>query len=91
MINVQEWWALLDVPMDVVEGVLERDNYQCQSCGDLRVHVHHVVERSLGGKDTEENLVTTCFRCHERIHLGRLDVEMRYVDGRWHAFFTEIR
>lgn len=56
---------------NVTTRVLVRDQYQCRNCGKggiNQLHVHHVVYRSQGGKDTEDNLVTLCQNCHVRVH-----------------------
>lgn len=63
----------LDIPDRVRLAVLDRDNHQCQNCGtggDNRLQLHHVIYRSQGGSNEQENLVTLCFRCHEGVHQG---------------------
>ncbi|MCC6622312.1 MAG: HNH endonuclease [Deltaproteobacteria bacterium] len=55
------------------EAVYRRDRYRCQSptCDRRDVGAHHVVFRSRGGGDEEDNLVTLCGRCHlEGVHAG---------------------
>ncbi len=54
------------------EAVLHRDNYACQICGKkhTRLEVHHIVFRSQGGTDEEDNLITLCEDCHHGIHNG---------------------
>lgn len=38
-------------------NIYERANYQCELCGRTKgLQEHHIVKRSQGGKDTEENL-----------------------------------
>ena len=56
------------------EAVLNRDNYTCQCCGKkhTRLEVHHIVFRSQGGTDDENNLITLCKECHDAIHDGTL-------------------
>lgn len=56
------------------EAVLHRDNYTCQCCGKKRVRfeVHHIIFRSQGGADDENNLITLCKECHDAIHGGTL-------------------
>lgn len=48
--------------------ILERDGYQCQSCGKFlpadQLEVHHVQSRAKRGKNFSTNLVTLCFDCH---------------------------
>ena len=56
------------------EAVLHRDNYTCQICGKkhTRLEVHHIVYRSQGGTDDENNLITLCEDCHSGIHHGKI-------------------
>ena len=56
------------------EAVLHRDNYTCQCCGKkhVRLEVHHIIFRSMGGIDDERNLITLCEKCHKAIHDGLL-------------------
>ncbi len=56
-----------------------RDGHTCRVCFrpcsptsvalENRAERHHMKPRSLGGKHTPENVVTTCKGCHERVHL----------------------
>lgn len=56
-------------PPDMRERVLERDGYQCRSCGSREnVTVHHLVWRSYGGQTVEGNLVSLCEGCHSLVH-----------------------
>ena len=52
------------------KAVLHRDNYTCQCCGKkkCRLEVHHIIFRSNGGTDNEENLITLCTDCHKGVH-----------------------
>ena len=56
------------------EAILHRDNYTCQVCGKkhVRLEVHHVIPRSKGGTDDENNLITLCEDCHEAVHNGKI-------------------
>lgn len=50
--------------------ILHRDNFTCRYCGsrpgsDL-LEVDHLVPRSRGGSDDDENLVTACKTCNGR-------------------------
>ena len=56
------------------EAILNRDNYTCQICGkkNTRLEVHHVIFRSQGGTDDENNLITLCEDCHSAIHDGKI-------------------
>ncbi|MDA0747060.1 MAG: HNH endonuclease [bacterium] len=50
------------------KNVLKRDGHQCQYCGTRKgpMTVDHVRPRTLGGKDTWENLVCACLACNNR-------------------------
>ena len=52
--------------------VLSRDNHTCQFCKgkskDKHLEVHHILEKSQGGSDRPNNLVTLCHTCHQKLH-----------------------
>lgn len=57
------------------EKVLQRDNHQCQNCGqrsnndgEVVLNAHHIVPKSKGGSHRESNLITLCGGCHRAIH-----------------------
>lgn len=47
-------------------GVLVRDGFRCQYCGERAETIDHVVPRSRGGTHTWENLVAACRGCNVR-------------------------
>jgi hypothetical protein len=57
-------------------------------CGkaDHTLQDHHIILRSQGGGDGEENLVLLCGECHRRRHEGRLEIssgddhQVRFLD-----------
>ena len=61
------------------EAVLHRDNYTCQLCGkkNVRLEVHHIIYRSQGGTDDENNLITLCEDCHSAVHDGKLTIDKK--------------
>ena len=61
------------------EAVLHRDNYTCQCCGkkNCRLEVHHIIFRSNGGTDDEENLITLCKGCHDGVHAGIVELNKK--------------
>jgi phage terminase large subunit GpA-like protein len=60
------------------QHVLRRDGWRCQSCGTMsNLEVHHKQFRSHSGQDSEENLITLCRQCHDRIHRGNGDCANR--------------
>lgn len=60
--------------------VLNRDNYTCQYCKgkhkDSKLEVHHIVFRSKGGSDEENNLITLCHTCHKDLHSGKISLKL---------------
>lgn len=59
--------------------VLSRDEHTCQYCKgktkDNRLHVHHIVFRSNGGSDEQDNLITLCKMCHNNLHEGKITLK----------------
>jgi 5-methylcytosine-specific restriction endonuclease McrA len=52
--------------------IVDRDNWRCQFCGTRsNLQVHHIIYRSHGGADGEDNLISLCAACHEGIHLRK--------------------
>lgn len=57
--------------------VLDRNGFTCQSCGacpgeidpetgrKVRLHIGHIVDKSLGGKDEASNLRSLCSTCNQ--------------------------
>lgn len=47
-------------------NILKRDGHRCQYCGTTEgpMTVDHVIPRTMGGRDTWENLVCACTRCN---------------------------
>ena len=61
-----------------------RDSYisqhpYCELCGRPAQEVHHRVPVSRGGQHTEENLISLCRSCHNRVHLALGDRGMGRV------------
>ena len=51
------------------QQILRRDGWRCQLCGSMqKLEVHHVMFRSHGGDDSDENLTTLCVACHVLAH-----------------------
>lgn len=48
--------------------IFKRDNFTCVYCGkrppEVILEVDHAISKKDGGKDNEENLVTSCFECN---------------------------
>lgn len=45
--------------------VYKRDNFECVYCGSgNNLTLDHVIPKSRGGKNTWDNLVTSCFKCN---------------------------
>lgn len=66
------------IPDSVRRAVLRRDEYMCVRCGWTRklwnpddarhLEAHHLERHVDGGKNVEDNLITVCNVCHDRIH-----------------------
>jgi 5-methylcytosine-specific restriction endonuclease McrA len=63
------------------EKIYERDNHHCVICEtwiEEGVKFHHVIYKSHGGQDVEENGIMLCLRCHNELHSGK---ESQYYKG----------
>lgn len=86
------------IPIDVRMAVHERDK-TCRMCGGSSrgLHCHHVIYRSQGGPDTEENLVLLCAEHHELVHSDKRVyqplllalLQLEYVEGQ-HLTVPEV-
>jgi HNH endonuclease len=81
---VETWKPLLEERSTPHRRVLARDGGFCQvpGCSRAAVHAHHVVYRSRGGGDEEENLVSLCAAHHlHGVHAGFVRVRGRAPDA----------
>ena len=64
-------------------ATLMRDGYQCTQCEkkNTRLDAHHIVWKEHSGKDTIENLLTLCKSCHDKVHRGKLQLDVKGVSG----------
>jgi hypothetical protein len=56
---------------DAIEACLIEARGVCKGCGRRprhKLHPHHRLPRSRGGKNTKENLLALCFDCHCWVH-----------------------
>lgn len=56
-----------DIPREVKLAVSERDGCRCIFCGRSGLPEAHYIARSHGGLGIEQNIVTACRGCHERM------------------------
>lgn len=56
----------IDLWSQIRNKVFERDSYTCQYCGQVggELEVDHIFPFSRGGKETMDNLVTSCMKCN---------------------------
>lgn len=56
----------------------KRDGRRCIICNsDYGIHHHHVVRRTHGGADREDNLVLLCYKCHDIYAHGKKEKSYR--------------
>lgn len=51
----------------------------CEICKNKGHHKHHIISKSLGGKNTNDNLTFLCASCHHEVHTGFLIIEGRFL------------
>ena len=66
------------------KAVLHRDNYTCQCCGkkNCQLQTHHIIYRSRGGSDDENNMITLCKECHKGVHDGTIVLDKKPKKGK---------
>jgi hypothetical protein len=80
-----EVWSPALVSNRAYEPIYRRDRYRCSNpvCRRHDITPHHLLFRSQGGTDAEDNLTSLCAWCHlEGVHGGR--IEVRRVAGKVH-------
>jgi hypothetical protein len=78
-------WAHARPPV-AYGSVYTRDGYRCANpvCGARHVTPHHVVFRSRGGSDLDENVTSACLDCHlDGVHMCRITVTGSAPDLVW--------
>ena len=47
--------------------ILLRDQYKCQKCGRVTIHlqIDHIIPLHLGGKEEDDNRQSICYDCHK--------------------------
>ncbi len=67
----------------LIERVVAKLKSRCIICLRWYSGVHHIIPRSMGGEDNEENLVTLCQFHHREVHnTGALNWVKRLSDLR---------
>ncbi|PSN12960.1 HNH endonuclease [filamentous cyanobacterium CCT1] len=60
----------ISIPRSVREYVLNRDNYQCKSCGkkgsEVKLQIDHILPLAKGGVNDISNFQTLCKSCNQR-------------------------
>jgi hypothetical protein len=82
----EAWSPSIPGALDRWKDIYRRDRYRCSSpvCMRRDVTPHHLVFRSQGGGDEDENMASVCCTCHlEGIHQGWLRAEPPASRIRW--------
>ena len=60
----------INIPQSVREYVLQRNKFQCQSCGkkekETQLNIDHIVSLAKGGSNDISNLQVLCKRCNSQ-------------------------
>ena len=60
----------IKITQSVRKYVLQRNNYQCQSCGkkdtETKLNIDHIIPLARGGSNDISNLQVLCSQCNQR-------------------------
>lgn len=66
----------------IYRDVSIRDGRRCRCCKSRKaLHHHHLVPRSMGGRDSTMNVCLLCAVCHADRHAYRLHIHGTNADG----------
>lgn len=54
--------------------VRQRDGGRCVACYKSGCDMHHILPKSMGGRDTDTNCVLLCRQCHTYRHAGLIRI-----------------
>ena len=59
----------IPIPNSVRQYIYQRDNYQCQNCGQTQtetiLNIDHIIPLAKGGSNDMSNLQTLCQTCNQ--------------------------
>jgi len=58
-----------DAWKSISKKIMIRDDFTCKICKvkGIKLNVHHIIPRSIGGTEDNSNLITLCKSCHARM------------------------
>lgn len=78
------------IPFEIQKEVYQRDKNSCRVCNwnhkkwtkeDPRIlELHHVVEHAKGGKNSANNIILICSKCHVKLHSRKLKLPTNILD-----------
>lgn len=75
----------INIPKAVRKYVLQRNNYQCQSCGqqsyETQLNIDHIIPLANGGSNDISNLQVLCSRCNQK--------KQAHYDSRFQRYFVQ--
>jgi 5-methylcytosine-specific restriction endonuclease McrA len=74
----------IKIPDSVRKYVFERNNYQCQSCGqtyaETQLSIDHIIPLAKGGSNDISNLQTLCLTCNQK--------KKHHLDPRFKRYYS---
>ena len=69
------------MPLNTELKQIVEQKFKSRCIVDLKPHstLHHILPKSLGGLDEEDNLVPLCYECHDRIHKSGAGLWVGYL------------
>lgn len=67
------------IPEKTRLAIWERCGGRCEYCGKKAVDPHHIIFRSRGGNNSEDNLIALCRECHETPSILKKILDNKYL------------
>lgn len=68
--NIDSLTSIKDLSKRTISKIFERSNKGCSICGwnESTCDIHHIIPKSKGGNNDNDNLIIVCPNCHRIIH-----------------------
>ena len=68
--NLNDATSIMSLSTRTISKILKRAGIKCSMCkwDQTTLDTHHIIEKSKGGTDEHDNLISLCPNCHRKAH-----------------------